>query len=169
MLRRIFKDLILVSIVMIVFGLVLLFWPEQSLTTAVRIIGAGLAISGLASVFAWVRERASSSYFSLAGAVLSCVAGVYLIARPEGVISFFPTVMGLAILCNGVINLLKALDLKKAGYGSWRLPCLMAAATIVLGLVIFNNPFGAVRTLVMLGGAALIYSGVSNIWIATRD
>ena len=45
----------------------------------------------------------------------------------------------------------------------------MAAVTIVLGLVIFNNPFGAVRTLVMLGGAALIYSGVSNIWIATRD
>ena len=98
MLRRIFKDLILVSIVMIVFGLVLLFWPEQSLTTAVRIIGAGLAISGLASVFAWVRERASSSYFSLAGAVLSCVAGAYLIARPEGVIALFPTVMGLAIL-----------------------------------------------------------------------
>ena len=168
LLRKLFRDLILVSVVMIVFGAVLVLWPNHTLTIAVQAVGVCIALGGLLSVIEWLRSRQESSYFSLAGGVLAVIAGLYLFTRPAGVISFFPTVAGLAILANGVINLLKALDLKKAGYGSWLMPVLMAAATIAFGFMIFTNPFGTMGTLVRIGGLVLIYNGVSNIWLATR-
>ena len=168
--RMMDQNPVLVSVVMLVLGLMLLFFPGFALNSLVRIVGiALLAISGI-SLIGWLRKRdsAESTYEQLAGSVVGLIIALFLLLNPSAVASLFPLLVGAVILVNGCINLLKALDLKKMGYGSWKVPLLLAVLTVIAGITVCANPFSVMKTLIRIAGIVLIYSGASSIWINTR-
>ena len=160
----------LVSIVMIVFGLILLIWPGHTLELAARIVGVGLLVAGAALAFSWYSDRRKGRIngVALAEAVAAVILGVLLLAAPNTVVSLVPIAVGVVIAVNGLVNLTQALELRKISYTRWQWPLVLAILTILAGLFLVFNPLKPIKWAVMAIGAVLIFNGVSNLWIGSR-
>jgi len=167
---KIRKNPVLLSILMLVFGVILVAKPGLTLQVIVRLLGIGLLIGGAITLWGYFKgtNEEKTSYLNLCGGVLAAAAGFVVLVRPSVIVNLFPTVMGILVLLNGIINLTKTLDLKKNGLINWKPPCILALITIVSGIVILANPFSTMELLVMAIGAALIYNGASSVFIHTR-
>ena len=160
----------LLSILMVVLGLVLIIWPGKTLTLAARILGIALLAAGAVSGISWYRDRhkVSASPVTLAIGIVCAVAGIIVLAAPQGVVKLLPKLVGLAVALNGVLNLAQALDQRRAGDAKWTAALAMAALTIIAGLFIFFHAFGVMEAAVMVIGAVILYNGASNLWIESR-
>lgn len=72
--------------------------------------------------------------------------------------------MGLAVLISGLIKLQHAVDLFRAKIQGSILLFLMAVISIILGVLAIVNPFEAAATLIMIIGAGLLISGITDIF-----
>ena len=160
----------LVSIVMIVFGLILLIWPGHTLELAARIVGIGLLACAVALAFAWYGDRRKGriSGVTLAESVAAVALGVLLLAAPNTVVSLVPIAVGVVIAVNGLVNLTQALELRKISYTRWQWPLVLAILTILAGLFLIFNPLKPIKWAVMAIGAVLVFNGASNLWIGSR-
>ena len=165
--KRLGKNPIAYSLLMIVAGIILLLWPGVTLEVTVRVIGISLLAAGCFSILNWYRHR-EVSYSTLAAGIIFALIGLIILVSPRRVISIFPTAMGLFVLVNGVFNLALALDQKQMSYEKWNISLVMAVVTIILGILILANPFSTMSLLIMVVGGILIYNGVTSLWIGTR-
>ena len=166
--RRLRESPSILSIVLIILGLILAIWPRAVLGTAVTVLAIGLLIGGVSSFLAWMRNKDSTTPVDGLIGGAAAVAGLVLLIWPNLLIRSFPRIVGLAILFNGVVNLFKALDLKKVGAPSWKSAMAMAIITMIAGLFVFSNAAFIANNLVRVVGFVLIYNGVTSLFIATR-
>ena len=161
---------ILLSILLLLLGLLLFIWPGKTLEIVATILGIGLLVAALVSGISWYRgkDKAGSSYATLALALVLLAAGVIVLVAPEGVVKLLPTLIGIVMIINGILNLAQAMDLRKLNPNSWLPALVMALLTIAAGLFLVIFSFQVVTTAVMVIGAIFIYDGASNLFIETR-
>lgn len=157
-------------VLLVILGLFLLFHPGTMLNTVVRLIGAALLIGGLNGVISWLQRRndAGVSYLDVIGGALGLLAGLLILINPESLVSLFPTLIGIAMILYGLLNLLKSYVQKKSGFDQWYISLLMALVIVVFGIILIAHPFSAAEVLARVLGVFLIYNGLSSLWIATR-
>ena len=160
----------LVSIVMIVFGLILLLWPGHTLEVAARVVGIGLLAGGALLGASWYRDRrrARISAVTLAESILAIAVGILLLIMPERVISLVPIIVGVLVALNGLVNLTQSLELRRVSYTRWQWPLVMAILTVLLGVLLVLNPLEPIKWAVMLIGAVLIFNGATNLYIGAK-
>ena len=91
--------------------------------------------------------------YALGGVVLAC----------DIVVSILPIVFGLFVIFDAIGRVQNALDLRRCGYDSWKGFLFLPVLSVVLGVVLVINPFGAMETLVMAIGIILIVEGAINL------
>ena len=69
------------------------------------------------------------------------------------------------MVVHGALDLQGALNLRSAGAQQWKIAGVIAAITLVLGIIVIWNPFVSINVLLMLVGIALIYDGLSDLLI----
>lgn len=74
-----------------------------------------------------------------------------------------PVVFGLFVIFDSLGRVQNALELRRCQYSSWKGFLLLALLSVVLGIVMVVNPFGAMETLVMAIGVILIVEGALNL------
>ena len=101
------------------------------------------------------------SQLTLISGIVCLALGAFLLLRSDIVVSVLPVVFGLFVIFDAIARVQNALDLRRCGYDSWKgfLPVL----SVVLGVVLIVNPFGAMETLVMAIGIILIVEGAINL------
>lgn len=72
-------------------------------------------------------------------------------------------VFGLFVIFDSLGRVQNALELRRCQYSSWKGFLLLALLSVVLGIVMVVNPFGAMETLVMAIGVILIVEGALNL------
>ena len=82
---------------------------------------------------------------------------VITISKRSMIVAVFPKIMGAFVFINGLLNLL---SVRKSGLGKG-----LSVVSIILGAMIFLNPFGTMRTMMRLVGAALIWCGATGTMI----
>ena len=160
----------LVSIVMIVFGLILLVWPGHTLEVAARVVGIGLLAGGVLMGLSWNRDRRKDriSVITLAESLLAIAAGILLLIAPDKVVSLVPMAIGVLVALNGLVNLTQSLELRRISYTRWQWPLVMAILTVLLGVLLVLNPLEPIKWAVMLIGAVLIFNGATNLYIGAK-
>lgn len=169
-LRKIKVDATLSAILCIVLGVVLVIWPRIVGNVFCYVVGGALLISGIAYMVTYFKQRENTSLFQvdfLLGLVFS-VLGVWIILRPDMVISLIPILFGIVILLHGFANIQQALNLKKAGYAKWGAALAVAIITVAFGGVLLFQPLMAADAAIMLLGIGLIFDGVSDLWMISR-
>lgn len=68
---------------------------------------------------------------------------------------------GLFVIFDAIGRVQNALDLRRCGYDSWKGFLLLPVLSVVLGVILIANPFGAMETLVMAIGVILIVEGAA--------
>ena len=153
------KTPVISSTLMTVLGVFLLLFPGFTMLNAVRIIGVAVLATGVLVLVSSMRDPAKSEFrlFDTFWGLIMILTGFAFLRDPVQIIAAFPKVMGAFIFMNGLLNLL---SVRRNGLGKG-----MSVISIILGAMIFLNPFGTMRTLMRLVGAALVWCGVTGTMI----
>ncbi len=166
------RSSIAAALITILLGLLLVFWPDHSVNFLCLLLGIALFVTGLIYLLGWIARRLEqpSILLALPGVVL-CALGVWLMTNPASVVVLVQYIFGAVLLFHGLVDLQGAFALLRQRWTRWWLDLLLAVLTMLLGLVVLVNPFGAFAALTMLIGCSLIYDGISDlilIWRLTR-
>lgn len=153
------------SIAFILVGLALLLWPALSLRLVCGLFGLVILIKGISSLVGYARSevRTVFHYFGWVFGAAATALGVFLLIKPETVVSVLPILVGLFVIFDGVMRIQSALELRNAGYHKWWSFLLLALLSAGLGVLILWNPFATVEVLVMVIGIILMVEGVLNL------
>ncbi len=169
-LKKLKTNVLISSLLCVLLGLVLVFWPGLSIQIVCTAVGAVLMISGVVRIVSYVTARDGSMYFqvNLIFGIIFAVVGVWIVIKPAKVLAIIPIIVGIVIALHGLHNLQQAMDLCQSKYDKWWIALLLGILTIGFGVLLICRPFAAIDTVVMLIGIFLIYDGLSNIWIVSR-
>jgi uncharacterized membrane protein HdeD (DUF308 family) len=151
-------------------GIALFVWPELFTLMACRAIAMLLVVVGVVHLLSYLLERreAFRQQADLAiGAVLFAL-GLWMTLSPGFFISLIPLVLGAVVLVHGIQDIRYGLSLKKTAYEYWWSAVIFGIFSVLFGLTMIANPFGSASALTMLVGVALIYDGISDLWIVSR-
>ena len=158
------KSYLFDGILLILLGLVLLIFPDTSLSTFCMVAGVVLAIMGLVKIIFFAANlggvrRGVDIPIGLAQIAL----GVALIVKPGFFISLFQIVVGVILVYGSLLMVTRAFRLREVRGPLFTLSIVFGVLTLVLGVVILVNPAQTAAFIVQLMGAALVVEGLSLV------
>lgn len=160
------KNWIVSALLCIVVGLILVLWPDAALIHVCYILGGFAIAMGVIRVVRYFRQAHTYPVIfqsDLAVGLFSLALGLFMVTKPQTVMSIIPTLLAMVIIGFGISNILRAVDAKKAGLSYWGVLLALAILTVALGWLILMDPFGSLAVTVAVIGAGLIYEGVTDI------
>lgn len=153
------------SVLSIVLGGILLFFPKKIVHIFSLALGAALLIYGLVYLFRYWQGRKHG--ISSEGALFLCLvlaaAGLLCLSVPELILSVLPFMLGGLLLLYGIAKIPMLQDVFRAGLPNRWLFLAGAILPALLGLVLLFNPFRLVTGLISFFGICLIVSGVLDL------
>lgn len=170
LLKRVKTNVVISSILCVILGLVLVFWPGLSIRIVCTAVGVVLIVTGVTRMIDYfaVRDGSMYSQINLIFGIVLAVVGVWISVKPDKVLAIIPIIVGIVIVIHGLQNIKQAMELWRDKYAKWWVACILGVLTVGFGVLLICRPFTAIDTVVMLIGFFLIYDGISNIWIVSR-
>ncbi len=165
-LKRIKADLILSAVLCVVMGVVILFWPQKTIDLFCRVLASGLIIMGAVNLISYFTNRMAHPFSGILGLVVLLV-GVWIFMKPESIVSLIPIVIGVILVIHSLQDLKLALEIRGNHYEKWWGMLIAAAIGLIFGVLCIVKAFGIVTFAVRLIGVALLYDGISDLWIIT--
>lgn len=164
-LKRVRADFMLSSILCIALGIVFVAWPEKMADLIGTVLAIIMIVIGAVYLCSFFFHVVTNRLSAAMGAIV-LLLGVWVLVQPDIVLTLIPIVIGVVLLVHGLRGFRESLDAKKYGYNSWGIGAAFAIISIVLGVICVVNAFGVVKLAFWGIGAALIYNGISDIYIA---
>ena len=168
---NIFKKL-LPTIVMLLFeiavGVLLMINGEKFTQVIFIIFGVLLLVSGLITLIRSLlngRNGGSIPMSQLLLAIILIAVGAFFTAASGVVLSVMSAVtlvIGVIMAFNGMLKLVEFAAIRRTGQVTW-FALVSAIITIILGLVLAFNPFGATEAIWIIMGIMLIVSAVFDV------
>lgn len=155
------------SLILILLGLFIAVRPDTTIALILRAVACVLVFYGALKLYTGIqnKERTMKQNVQLGGAGLITVAGLVLFFFPGLVTDFFPQMIGILIICLGVLSLLNVLDAKDRGDERWKAKLSLPIISIICGALIMAYSGFILDTGVRLIGVFLIYQGGSQLFI----
>ena len=165
MVKKLKWNLVLMSLLYLGLGVFLVMKPGTALNIVCYALGGVvLACAAVQLVRYFAVERGVfQSQLTLVSGIVCLALGAFLIIRSDIVVSILPIVVGLFVIFDAIGRVQNALDLRRCGSDSWTGFLFLPGLSVVLGVVLVANPFGAMETLVMAIGIILIVEGAINL------
>lgn len=166
MFEKIRNTLVATSVLYLLFGIIMLFFPTMVITSVCYLVGIMFLFVGASGIVMYVKTEAKTMFtsFTLVMSIVFGAFGIYVLLNPESFASFLPLVMGIFLLVDSVSKLSMAFDLKNASYKNWWQMLIVAFILLGCGLLLVFNPFEALAVSVQIIGALLIVDAISNIF-----
>ncbi len=148
----------------VVLGLLLLFAPEESKRIICYLLGIVAILLGIFRiVWHFKKDDVSRTFHNdIPFGVVFLIAGLYLIMRPDALWVWLPVILGFAIVFDSIIKLQHAFDLRRMNFSHWWSIFALAIGTMVLGILLILDVFGA-NILLYYFGIVLVVDGLINI------
>lgn len=154
----------LLAVLELVLGFAMLSFPYLLGASAVWVAGFVFVIMGLLHLI-HVFTRAGERLWSLISAVVFLVLGAMLLLLPVASMVAMTLVIGVALLCGGVLRLILAFSLMRRNGSAWRF--FNAAISLVLGgLVLWTWPESSFWLIGTVIAVEMIFSGWSLLFLA---
>ena len=165
MAKKLKWNLILMSVLYLGLGIFLLMRPSTALNVVCYALGGVVLVCAAVQLVRYfaVERGIFQSQLTLISGIICLGLGAFLILRSDIVVRILPIVFGLFVIFDSLGRIQNALDLRRCEYPSWKGFLLLPVLSVVLGVVLIVNPFGAMETLVMAIGVILIVEGAINL------
>ena len=165
MVKKLKWKLVLMSLLYLGLGVFLVMKPGTALNIVCYALGGVvLACAAVQLVRYFAVERGVfQSQLTLVSGIVCLALGAFLIIRSDIVVSILPIVFGLFVIFDAIGRVQNALDLRRCGYDSWKGFLFLPVLSVVLGVVLGLNPFGAMETLVVAIGIMLVAEGAIDL------
>ena len=154
------------TIIYIILGLVLAFFPQTINEMISYVLAAALFLVALIFLFNYFKKNVQNNFFrnDLVFAVIALVIGILLLVKRSTVLELIPVILGAVTIISGVKKLQNALDLIRLKLGGWKSIIILAAINIVFGIILVWQASAAVNTVIRLIGIGLVFSGASDLF-----
>lgn len=163
-------DRTVIALIYLVLGVVLLLFPEQSLSIATRIIAFGLLVVAGINIIQFVlkkEEKFSSDYFFFIVSIVAIGVAISIFVSPTWIIAVINIVVGIVLIVNGIGNLSTTVRIRKNDSIWWAFS-VVPVITFILGFVIMANPIGMANFMTRIEGLSLIADAISTWLIVYR-
>ena len=161
------RSMILPIIFCLVCGVLLILFGNLALRITAYVLAGVMILCGIWSVIAYIRsgilQRITES--RLATGLILLVAGTLLAFNPNYLEDFLPFIWGLALLFGAFLKIQYAFDEKTVGVKRWWIMLILAAFSLIIGILSLLNPafLGESRNLVI--GILLVVEAVLDITV----
>jgi uncharacterized membrane protein HdeD (DUF308 family) len=159
------NETIIADVLVIIFGLIMMIFPGISQAVICRVVGIVLIILGGTKVityFSMDRVKVVLSFELIIGVALICI-GLYFLIKPDKLAEFLTIIMAIVLIVGGTMKAQYAIDYKRLSFKNWWIQLIGALITIILGIIVFANPFGASISLMIFIGISLIIDGIWDL------
>lgn len=142
-------------------GIVVLAWPDRTITVIARVVGIFLILGGLAQIIDALMTRKAGTYwgFVLLRGVLDLAIGVVAVVWPDITIWVLVVLIGLELIIGGFISLVISMrvpkELEARSRYLWR-----GILSIIGGLVVIVWPDATVLVVAVVLGIYLVIFGL---------
>ncbi|WP_368654221.1 DUF308 domain-containing protein [Ornithinibacillus sp. 4-3] len=153
------RHAILRAVIFIFIGVAIFINPNGFLHFIGYLIAGYLTLLGVIKIYQSYKFKQQTGTYDIAlaiGIILIILAAIFIYFAPT-IFSILPFVLGLAIIINGLMHLIVALNLKSTG---WTIFCILLMAG---GAVLVFNPFQSTLVLFQAFGVILTCIGISEI------
>lgn len=149
------------GVLAVVLGILVLVWPEATLSVLAILFGLYFLIAGIVHVcrgFFTAGVGVGGRVLSILFGVLLIIAGIIAIKNPLNSLVLLAMILGISWIVEGVVGLVETSHDSSRWFG-W----LFGIIAIVAGTVLLVTPIGSLSVLVLIGGIFLIGSGVIQL------
>lgn len=156
---------ILISILLIALAVFLMMKPLEIVSTLIKVIGMCVLICGAFDFLNYFFKKEDDVLFNygLFRGIMEITVGILFVFKYNLLITLFPSLLGLMIVFINIFKLQTSLDFKEVENSNYLTGVIISSLSIILGIIILINPFGAVETVVIISGVVLLVSEVVNI------
>lgn len=157
------REVTFVDIALLILGILMIIFPEQSGDIICIFIGVILGIWGLVRLITYFASGKVESFGSFAlvqGAALLGF-GILFIINPGMLKAFLSAALAIILIVSGVMKLQYAVDFLRLKAKFWYISLLGAIISITLGAIVFFNPFTTAKWLMLFIGISLV---VNALW-----
>ena len=164
--RTLMKGKLIPAILSIVLGIVLIIARRAALDVLVKIVGILIAVSGVAFIVAYFVRGDSNARLQLTvgPAAVAVIFGIVLFFCASAVVDFFPILMGIILILNGLSHLTMA----SVDEGDRVLTAIMGVIVIIFGVLIVMRPGFVADAVMVFIGAFFIVNGLFDLFIVKR-
>ena len=165
--RQLLKNKLVPAILSIVLGVVIILARRAALDLLVKIIGGLVIASGAAFIIIYLLRpdpEAGNLKMILLLAAAAVLVGILLITKAKAVVNFFPTLMGILLILNGLSNLTEA----SVDEENRPVVITMGVIIILFGILIVARPGLVADTLMILIGSFFVVSGIFDLIMLRR-
>ncbi|MBR5291413.1 MAG: DUF308 domain-containing protein [Clostridia bacterium] len=150
----------------VLLGTVMAGWSKGAPQVVAVALGCALAIYGAFRVFMCCKKDGLSLSNGIIRALTVLLLGILVLRWNEIVTTTIITIAGAALIADGVIKGQISLALKKAAAAGWKRDAIGTLVFIAIGVFLMFDPFKGKLAMTIIAGAALILSGIANLWLA---
>ena len=150
----------------ILLGGVMAAWSNGAPQIVTIALGCALAVYGAVRVLMCCKKNGLNLGNGIIRALTVLLLGVLVLRWNEKVTLTVITIAGAALIADGVIKAQMALALKKAAAAGWKRDLIGALVFIAIGVFLMVDPFAGKKAMIIITGAALLLSGIANLWLA---
>lgn len=149
------------SLVIMIFGILLVVWPDVTVIVIANILGAIFIVSGVYQIINYFVVKGQNDFLNngLLFGVIALLIGIAAIVIGEDIANVFRIIIGIWMIYEALARVNTAIKLHAAGIKVWGYVLIIALVMLVLGIFVTFKT-GAVMQLI---GGMMILTGVIGI------
>ena len=157
------------GLIAILFGILALFVPIATIVSLTMYFGILLIVGGGIMFYAsYQNMKAKKTYLlMMTEALLAILLGAVITFYPQDSLKIFLIVVGIWATIIGLLQIIVAAQMRKkmSNHGLFTINGII---TLVIGLLLFFNPMGAIKALLMVIGVMALIAGVLLVYLGFK-
>ena len=169
--KNVFKSMVFDGVVLILVGIVLLLWPDDTMDLIFKIMGGVCAVVGLVHcIIFFTRKPEQRNIVDLIIGIVQIALGIVMLVKSDFFRSFFYLVIGVLAVYICILMAIQFFRISKTEDKIRHTAALIFGLVLLaLAVVVFINPKELIGSFVIrLHGISMIVSGLSLIFVMSQ-
>ena len=165
--RMMLKEKTLPALLSVALGIVIIIARRSALDLLVKIVGGLVIAGGVAAVAVYLNRKDRDKgdlKMVLIMAAAAAVIGLLLISLAESIVDFFPTLMGIFLILNGLSHLAEAGTDQENRIAAG----ITGVITILFGILIVARPGFIANAIMVFIGVFFSLNGLMDLFMVRR-
>lgn len=155
------------SLVMLLYGIFLLVYPQLGIQWIYKIGGILFIIVGIAKIIGYFSKDILQLAFQhdLAMGILSVIIGLLTLIWTKDMIRILTICLGLFMLVEALLKIQTSIDAKRIGMGHWWMILVLGLITASIGGMLVMVPLHGTNLLIRFMGLTILAYGIMNLYV----
>ncbi len=159
------------TIIFLLLGIFLLFFPELSMNTASYLIASVLMIMGvnyLIKIYSNKDTLTNGDIIYIIISIASIAISISIFISPLWIINLINILLGIILILSSLINLKNILSFRKNRTKSWWFLLSLTILILIAGIIVVAKPELLANIIVQIAGATLIVNTISSFFLSRK-